>query len=133
AYDAAHVTGLIAGGVFPNPLDQGVDVMFGSTHKSFPGPQGGFVVSNNKEIIQKIGNTLSPSLVTSHHLDRIPALAAALLEIKELGNEYGKQIIKNSKALAKSLDQMGFEVKGKDKGYTDTHLLLMDPQKYADG
>lgn len=133
AYDAAHVTGLIAGGVFPNPLDQGVDVMFGSTHKSFPGPQGGFVVSNNKEIIQKIGNTLSPSLVTSHHLDRIPALAAALLEIKEFGNEYGKQIIKNSKALAKSLDQMGFEVKGKDKGYTETHLLLMDPQKYTDG
>jgi len=59
AYDASHVTGLIASGMFPNPLDEGADIMFGSTHKSFPGPQGGFVVSNNQELMEKVGNTLS--------------------------------------------------------------------------
>lgn len=132
AYDAAHVTGLIVGGVFPNPLDEGADVMFGSTHKSFPGPQGGFVVSNSKEIIEKVGNTLSPSLVTSHHLERIPALAAALLEMKKYGIEYAKQIVKNSKKLAVELSNYGFIVKGKDKGYTESHLILVDVGKYID-
>lgn len=126
AYDASHVTGLIASGVFKNPLEEGADIMFGSTHKSFPGPQGGFVVSNNKELITKVGNTLSPSLVTSHHLNRFPALAASILEMKEFGKEYGKQIIKNSKALAMSLDKHGFDVIGKNKGFTESHLLLVN-------
>ncbi|MGJ0845155.1 serine hydroxymethyltransferase [Tissierella praeacuta] len=132
AYDAAHVTGLIASGMFPNPLEQGADIMFGSTHKSFPGPQGGFVVSNNEELILKIGNTLSPSLVTSHHLNRLPALAASILEMKEFGQEYGKQIVKNSKALAQALDNRGFNVLGKKRGYTESHLLLVDIGEYID-
>jgi glycine hydroxymethyltransferase len=126
AYDAAHVTGLIASGVFKNPLEEGADIMFGSTHKSFPGPQGGFVVSNNKELITKVGNTLSPSLVTSHHLNRLPAFAASILEMKEFGQEYGRQVVKNSKALAKALDKYGFDVVGKNKGFTDSHLLLVN-------
>lgn len=126
AYDAAHVTGLIASGVFKNPLEEGADIMFGSTHKSFPGPQGGFVVSNNKELITKVGNTLSPSLVTSHHLNRLPALAASILEMMEFGKEYGQQIVKNSKALAKALDKYGFDVIGKNRGFTESHLLLLN-------
>lgn len=132
AYDASHVTGLIASGMFPNPLEEGADIMFGSTHKSFPGPQGGFVVSNNAELIEKVGNTLSPSLVTSHHLNRLPALAVSILEMKEFGEEYGNQIVKNSKALAKDLDECGFDVLGKGKGYTDSHLLLVDVGEYVD-
>ena len=126
AYDAAHVTGLIASGVFKNPIEEGADIMFGSTHKSFPGPQGGFVVSNNKELIIKVGNTLSPSLVTSHHLNRLPALAASVLEMKEFGEEYGHQIVKNSKALASALDKYGFNVLGKHKGFTESHLMLVN-------
>jgi len=132
AYDASHVTGLIASGMFPNPLEEGADIMFGSTHKSFPGPQGGFVVSNSAELIEKVGNTLSPSLVTSHHLNRLPALAASILEMKEFGEEYGKQVVKNSKALAKALDECGFRVLGKGNGYTDSHLLLVDVGQYVD-
>ena len=132
AYDASHVTGLIASGVFFNPLEEGADIMFGSTHKSFPGPQGGFVVSNNYELIQKVGNTLSPSLVTSHHLNRLPALAASILEMKEFGEAYGKQIVANSKALSKALDSYGFNVYGKNRGFTDSHLLLVGIGDYVD-
>lgn len=130
AYDASHVTGLIAAGVFPNPLDEGADIMFGSTHKSFPGPQGGFVVSNDAQLMEKVGNTLSPSLVTSHHLNRLPSLAVSILEMDEYGKEYCTQIVKNSKALAKALDEIGFDVLGKGKGFTETHLLLLDAGKY---
>ncbi|AOY75271.1 glycine hydroxymethyltransferase [Clostridium formicaceticum] len=132
AYDASHVTGLIATGVFPNPLNEGADIMFGSTHKSFPGPQGGFVVSNNIELIEKVGNTLSPSLVTSHHLNRLPALAASILEMKEYGEAYAKQVVKNSKALAKALADCGFSVLGAGRGYTESHLLLVDVGQYVD-
>ena len=126
AYDASHVTGLIAGKVFPNPIKEGADLMFGSTHKSFPGPQGGFVVSNNRDLIEKIGNTLSPSLVTSHHLYRLPPLAAAVLEMKQFGNEYARQVVKNSQVLANALASCGFMIAGKNFGYSHTHLLLMD-------
>jgi glycine hydroxymethyltransferase len=131
AYDASHVTGLIAGGVFPNPLEEGADIMFGSTHKSFPGPQGGFVVSNRQDLIEKVGNALSPSLVTSHHLNRLPALAASILEMKEFGHEYGKQIVKNTKALGKALEENGFRVHGASRGYSDSHLLLVDVGEYV--
>lgn len=126
AYDAAHVTGLIAGGVMPNPINEGADIMFGSTHKSFPGPQGGFIVANTKEHIEKIGNAISPSLVTSHHLNRLPAFAASLLEMQRYGNEYSKQVVKNAKALAIALNKKGFNVQGADRGFTDTHLLLVE-------
>lgn len=126
AYDASHVTGLIASGMFPNPLEEGADIMFGSTHKSFPGPQGGFVVSNDKDLIIKVGNTLSPSLVTSHHLNRLPALAASILEMKEFGEAYGQQVVKNSKALARALSKRGFKVFGENRDFTESHLLLAD-------
>lgn len=132
-HDASHVTGLIAGGVFPNPLRQGADVMFGSTHKSFPGPQGGFVVTNNYELHKKIGDTLGSALVTSHHLNRLPALAVSMLEMKEFGKEYGTQIIKNSKALGKYMEEYGFKVVGARKGYSNSHLILADVSEFGSG
>ncbi|WP_227764795.1 serine hydroxymethyltransferase [Zhaonella formicivorans] len=133
AHDSSHVTGLIAGGVFPNPLDEGVDVMFGSTHKSFPGPQGGFIASRNLELFEKIGNTLASALVTSHHLNRLPALAVAMLEMKKFGRAYGEQVIKNSKALGKAMEECGFKVVGARKGYSETHLILVDVREFGGG
>ncbi len=129
AYDVSHITGLIVGKTFPNPLDHGADLIFGSTHKSFPGPQGGFILSNDKNLIIQIGETLSPGLVTSHHIYRLPAFAASLLEMKFYGKEYGTQTILNSKALAKALDERGFTVLGKKRGYSDTHLILVSVDK----
>ena len=129
--DASHVSGLIAGGVYPNPLEHGADIMFLSTHKSFPGPQGGMILSNDKSLIEKVGNTLSPGMVTSHHVFRLPALAAALLEVKKFGKAYGEQIIKNSQALGAALDAQGVEVLAKDRGYSATHILLADIRKFG--
>lgn len=126
AMDSSHVNGLIAAGVFPNPLEEGVDVMFGSTHKSFPGPEGGFILTNNKDMHLKIGDKMANALVTSHHIYRLPALAAAMLEIKQYGKAYGEQVIKNSKALGKAMDELGFKVEAAEKGYSETHLILVD-------
>ncbi len=127
AYDASHVTGLIAGRQFPNPIEHGADIVFGSTHKSFPGPQGGFVISNKPELMKQIGDALSPSLVTSHHIVRLPAFAASLLEMKEFGEDYAKQVVKNARSLAEALHKYGFHVLGDEaKGFTQSHLLLVD-------
>jgi glycine hydroxymethyltransferase len=129
-HDSSHISGLIAGGVFPNPLEQGADAVFCSTHKSFPGPQGGIILSNSKEIMLKV-NEVIPSLVTSHHINRLPALAAAILEMKKFGDKYGKQIIQNSKALAEELDNKGFNVLAKERGFTESHLILMDVSEFG--
>lgn len=131
AYDYSHVCGLIAGGVFPNPLEHGADVLFGSTHKSFPGPQGGIILSNDTEIFRRVGNALFPALVTSHHLNRLPALVAALLEMKTYGNAYAKQIVRNTKALGKAMEEKGFEVIASEKGYSETHIILVDVSDFG--
>ncbi len=131
AYDAAHVTGLIAGGVMQNPLEAGADIMFGSTHKSFPGPQGGFVVSNRADLMEKVGNTLSPSIVTSHHINRLPALAASLLEMDTFGADYAQQIVCNTRALSAALSSCGFRLCGAERGYSETHIILMNAENCA--
>ncbi len=133
AMDSSHVTGLIAAGVFPNPLEQGADVMFGSTHKSFPGPEGGMILTNNRDMHLKIGDKMANALVTSHHLYRLPALAAAMLEIKKFGKGYGEQIIRNSKALGKAMEEAGFKVVAASKGYSETHLILVDVSEFHGG
>lgn len=131
AYDASHVTGLIAGGVFKNPLDQGVDIVFGSTHKSFPGPQGGMILSRKKEPFKLVGDALSPALVTSHHLNRMPAFAASLLEMKEYGHDYSKQVVKNARKLGAELDKRGIKVIAAEQGFTDSHILLINVDDYG--
>ena len=129
--DASHVSGLIAGGVYPNPLDEGADIMFLSTHKSFPGPQGGMVLSNNKEYIERVGNILAPGMVTSHHVYRLPALAAALLEMKAVGKDYSQMVVRNAQALAAALDKRGIPCIAKEKGFTQSHLLLADISQFG--
>ncbi len=128
AYDVSHISGLIACGVYPNPLDLGCDIIFGSTHKSFPGPQGGFVICKDKGIMDSISEALSPCMVTSHHINRIPALACALLEIKEYGSSYGAQIVKCSQKLGEELAALGFDVIHKGDLYSQTHQVIVRTQ-----
>lgn len=126
-YDAAHVFGLITAGRFQNPLQDGADIITASTHKTFPGPQGGIIIGNVNEDIQKeIQKKVFPGVLSNHHLHRIPALYSALQEMKKFGKTYTDQIVKNSKSLANSLDEAGFEVLYKEKGYTASHQVLLD-------
>ncbi|MDD2587122.1 MAG: aminotransferase class I/II-fold pyridoxal phosphate-dependent enzyme [Syntrophomonadaceae bacterium] len=131
AMDSSHINGLIAGGVFPNPLEEGVDIMFGSLHKTFPGPEGGFILAKDPKLFKRIGDIMSSALVTSHHLYRLPALAAAMLEMKQFGKAYGEQVIKNARALGKAMDELGFKVVAADRGYTSTHLILVDVTEFG--
>ena len=85
-YDAAHVIGLIAGGRFQSPLAEGADVIISSTHKTLAGPQGGMILTNDKSIAERIGDTLYPLLMSNHHLSRLPALAGTFVEWMTYGS-----------------------------------------------
>lgn len=132
-YDAAHVYGLIAGKEWNNPLDEGADIMTISTHKTFPGPQGGAILSNNEDVFKQISKTIFPWFVSNHHLHRLPATAVTAIEMKYFGNEYASQIVKNAKALASSLAERGFKVIAEHLGYTRSHQIAVDVKKFGGG
>jgi glycine hydroxymethyltransferase len=127
-YDASHVLGLMAGGEFQRPLDDGVDIVCGSTHKSFFGPQGGVVLTNREDLCTAVKEIIFWTIMDNAHWNRVSALAQAMLEMKEFGSDYAKQVISNSKALAKALDDGGFPMKFGEFGYTDCHQLQADTE-----
>ncbi|MCK4592248.1 serine hydroxymethyltransferase [Candidatus Parcubacteria bacterium] len=133
-YDAAHVFGLITAGFFQNPLEEGVDIITSSTHKTFPGPQGGIILGNiEKDLQRKIQGKVFPGVLSNHHLHRIPPLYFALEEMEQFGKDYVSQILKNSKALAKELNNLGFAVLGKEKGWTESHQVVVNVEKQGRG
>ena len=125
-YDAAHVLGLVAGGVFQDPLREGADVMTGSSHKTFPGPQGGFLISDHEDpaFHRKLNNSVFPGTCSSYHLHHVAGKAVALSEFEAFGERYARDIVSNAKALAQSLASRGFDVLAEDRGYTASHQVL---------
>ena len=124
-YDGAHVLGLIAGGQFQDPIGDGVDALMGSTHKTFPGPQGGIIFSK-KEYSNDINNAVFPGIVSNHHLHHLAGLGIATAEMMEFGEDYAKQTIKNAQALAQALYERGFNVMCEDLGFTESHQVAMN-------
>lgn len=124
-YDGAHVLGLIAGGCFQDPLKEGADLLVGSTHKTFPGPQGGIILCK-EDIGDKIDEAVFPGVVSNHHLHHLAALGISTAEMLEFGADYAAQIIKNAQALAQNLHELGFKVLCEDQGFTESHQVVMD-------
>jgi glycine hydroxymethyltransferase len=131
-YDGAHVLGLIAGGQFQDPLREGADIVTGSTHKTFPGPQGGIILCQ-KKFAEVIDEAIFPGTVSNFHLHHKAALAITLAEMKKFGKAYARQIVKNSQALGAYMDELGFNVLCKDLGYTKSHQIAVDVSKNGGG
>jgi len=131
-YDAAHVAGLIAGGVFQDPLREGADVVSMSTHKTFFGPQHGGVLSWDRHA-DKIKRATFPGMVSNHHLHALAGVTIACAEMLEFGRDYVRQVIKNSKTLGQALYERGFNVLAEHKGFTESHVIIIDITKYGDG
>ncbi|MCW4006082.1 MAG: serine hydroxymethyltransferase [Candidatus Bathyarchaeota archaeon] len=138
AYDAAHVLGLVAGGVFQDPFKDGADIISASTHKTFPGPQGGVILGNldsprMEKAIKKIQFAVFPLSASSTHLGRLPALSIAALEMKLFGEELATQIVKNAQAAGQYLYENGVKVICEHKGFTQSHQLAVDIRSYGGG
>ena len=124
-FDGSHVLGLIAGCQFQDPLREGAQLLFGSTHKSFFGPQGGIILGN-KELGEYLKEKIYPAFVDNAHWNRIAALTVALAEMKKYGKAYATQIVRNSQTLAKSLSDHGFPVICRHLGFTKSHQVIVD-------
>ena len=132
-YDAAHVMGLIAGGRFQSPLEEGADVVITSTHKTLAGPQGGMILTNDRSIAEKIAEATSPLMIANYHLARMPALAATFMEWMTCGSAYADAIIANAKALGKALEAHGVPCVGQDLGFTESHTILPVVDAFGEG
>lgn len=118
-YDASHPLGLIAGGLFQSPLHEGVDYLVGGTQKSFPGPQGGIILSNfeNENDFEHFITVDNP------HFNRIAATIVTLAEMKEFGNVYATKVIDNTKYFAKQLFDRGFNIMYPERDFTEAHMF----------
>ena len=131
-YDAAHVIGLIAGGMFQDPLREGAQVMTFSTHKTIFGPQGGVVVSN-AGFADQLKKAVFPGTTSNHHLHSVAAKALVFAEFLQFGHKYAKDVVRNAQVLAQELAGLGEKVLGEKEGYTMSHQVAVDVTKYADG
>jgi glycine hydroxymethyltransferase len=132
AYDGSHVLGLIAGKQFQQPIREGASVLFGSTHKTFFGPQGGIILAN-KENGAIIKRRIYPALVDNAHWNRIAALTLALAEMEKFGQKYATQVVKNAQTLAKTLDECGFPVACSSLGFTKSHQVYLNYGGFGNG
>ena len=125
-YDGAHVLGLIAGGCFQDPLREGADIVTGSSHKTFPGPQGGFLLSSSEDssFQRKLNTAIFPGVCSSYHLHHVAGKVVALAEFEEYGTAYAHDIINNAQAFAAALAAEGFDVLAESRGYTASHQVL---------
>ena len=138
AYDASHVLGLIAGGQFQDPLREGADFITSSTHKTFPGPQGGVIMGNPnspamEKAVKKIQFAVFPLSASSTHLGRLPALSVAALEMKVFGTQLASQIVKNAQTAGQYLCENGIKVLAEHKGFTKSHQIALDVRNFGGG
>jgi glycine hydroxymethyltransferase len=132
-FDGAHQAGLIAGGQFQDPLAEGAAVLTGSAGKTFSGPQSGIILWNDPELTRPITEAVFPVLVATHQVNRVAALAVSAAEFLEFGRTYMAQIVKNSQALARALEQRGVPVLGAKRGYTRTHQVIANVKAFGGG
>ncbi|WP_207458196.1 aminotransferase class I/II-fold pyridoxal phosphate-dependent enzyme [Azospirillum sp. SYSU D00513] len=123
-FDAAHVAGLIAGGSFPNPLEQGVDVMTMSTYKTLPGHPQGLAVGRDPAQGERLAELLDRRFLANYNAGRLPALLAMLLDVAKHGVTYARRVSDCSSALAASLRALGLPVLAPESG-TLTHQILL--------
>jgi glycine hydroxymethyltransferase len=124
--DMAHIAGLVAGGVHPNPLEH-AHIVTTTTHKTLRGPRGGLILSRDEAIGKKINSSVFPGLQGGPLEHVIAAKAVAFGEaLKPNFKKYAKQVVANAKALAATMIEGGCDIVS---GGTDTHLMLVDLRK----
>jgi glycine hydroxymethyltransferase len=132
-FDAAHACGLIAGGVWPNPLGEGADIMTMSTYKSLGGPPGGLVLTNDAELAQRIDKVAFPGLTANFDAGKAAALAIGLLDWLDCGRAYAEAMVSQASALARALADQGLPVFETALGPTTSHQFAIDVGRWGGG
>jgi glycine hydroxymethyltransferase len=132
-FDAAHQCGMIAGGVWSNPLTTGAHVMTMSTYKSLGGPAGGLIVTNDVAMAERIDRIAFPGMTANFDAARSAALAISLLDWREYGAAYAVAMVDTAKALAKALHDEGVPVFGQNLGFTTSHQFAIEAARFSGG
>ena len=126
--DMAHFSGLVAGGVYPNPCDF-ADVVTSTTHKVLRGPRGGIILTNNEDLAKKFNSAVFPGLQGGPLMHVVAAKAICFKEA--LSNDfkiYAKNVVANARILSETLSNLGLKI---FSGGTDTHLVLIDLRPFG--
>lgn len=132
-FDAAHLSGLVAGGAWPNPLHQGAHVMTMSTYKSLGGPPGGLLVTDDAELAQRVEAIAYPGLTANFDAGRVAALAMTLLDWRVAGRAYAQAMIETAAALADHVQQRGVPVFAVGSAPTSSHQFAIEARRYGGG
>lgn len=132
-FDAAHLCGMIAGKVWPQPLVEGAHLMTFSTYKSLGGPAGGLIVTNDDAIAQTLDAIAYPGLTANFDAAKTAALGVTLQDWKSVGSEYAQMMVKTSQALAHNLHNRGVTIYAANKGFTTSHQFAILAAPYGGG
>jgi glycine/serine hydroxymethyltransferase len=123
-YDASHTMGLILGGEFQSPFNEGADIITANTHKTLAGPQKGLIIFKDEKLGNEAQSKILGTLYSSNHVANLIALAITILEWKEFGVEYAQQVISNAQTLSKEFENLGYEVRKLSSGeYTQNEQV----------
>ncbi len=132
-FDAAHLCGMIAGKVWPQPLEEGAHLMTFSTYKSLGGPAGGLIVTNDDAIAQKLDAIAYPGLTANFDAAKTAALGITLQDWKFVGSDYANMMVETSQTLAAELQALDVNIFAADKGFTTSHQFAIIAAPYGGG
>lgn len=130
-YDASQLLGLIAADLIDNPIKTVEKmVMFGGTHKTFPGPASGLILTNSEDLHQRLETSINPIYIRHTQMHQKVSLLFAMIEFETFGKSYQEHIVELSNVLSAELEERGFNVgKVDDTKYTSTHEVFIYTDK----
>jgi len=132
-FDAAHQCGMIAGGVFADPLAEGAHLMTMSTYKSLGGPAGGLIVTNEQALSRKLDAIAFPGLTANFDVAKSAALAITLLDWRDYGRAYAETMAGTARTLAEALAKEGLPVFSTARGITASHQFALEAAAFGGG
>ncbi|NNC79544.1 MAG: serine hydroxymethyltransferase [Acidimicrobiales bacterium] len=124
-FDAAHLSGLIAGGAWPNPLHEGAHIMTMSTYKSLGGPPAGLLVTTSAEIAERVEQIAFPGMTANFDAANTAALGVTLADWLAHGTDYGRAMVEAAHALADELAERSVDVHRTPSGFTRSHAFAL--------
>ncbi len=132
-YDAAHMSGMIAGKAWQQPLEEGAHLMTMSTYKSLGGPPSGLILTNEPELAERLDRIAFPGMTANFDAAKSASLAMALLDWKVHGEAYARTMAETAKALAIALADEGMTVHAAGRGCTRSHQLALEAAPLGGG
>ncbi len=132
-FDAAHMSGMIAGHAWQLPLEEGAHAMTMSTYKSLGGPAAGLVLTNDAALAERLDAIAYPGLTANFDAAKTAALAMSLLDWKVYGRDYASAMAATARALAEALAARGIPVFARERGITTSHQFAIEAARYGGG